>query len=182
VRDQGSRSELVKISLVVLLALGLLAVTAAGCGGDDETPPEATPAETATTATPATEPFAHRLLLTDTECTYEGDTTFSSTEAFEAEVVNESSKLGAFEIAKLDEGHTFAEVEAYVESERQRVAEGLEIVGPPTYMTPGERAQLEPGETGLLVSTVTPGTWVLWCLHEHPPTAFFLITPALELT
>jgi hypothetical protein len=170
-----------KLSLVALLALGLFAVTVAGCGGGDETPPEATPAEPATAATPASEPGAHRLTLTDTECAYEGATTFSSTETFEAEVVNESPKLGGFEIAKLDEGHTFAEVEAYVESERERVAQGLEIVGPPIWMTRGERAQLEPGQTGMLVSTVTPGTWVLWCLQEHPPTAFFVM-PVLELT
>jgi hypothetical protein len=169
-----------KLSLVALVALGLVAVAAAGCSGDDETPPEATPAESGTTATFPTEPFAHRLRLTDTECTYEGDTTFSSTDTFEAEVVNESSKLGAFEIAKLDEGHTFAEVEAYVASERQRIAKG-EFTGPPIWMTLGERAQLEPGETGMLVSTVTPGTWVLWCAQEHPPTALFLL-PALELT
>ncbi|HSF60806.1 MAG TPA: hypothetical protein VLA69_03870 [Gaiellaceae bacterium] len=41
------------LGLVALLALGLFAVTAAGCGGDDETAP---PAETAIPVTPATEP------------------------------------------------------------------------------------------------------------------------------
>ncbi len=54
VRDQGSRSGLMSLSLLALLALGLSAATAAGCGGDDETPLEATPAETAAAATPAT--------------------------------------------------------------------------------------------------------------------------------
>ena len=43
-----------RLSLLPLLALGLSAATAPGCGGDDDTPPEATPAETAATATPAT--------------------------------------------------------------------------------------------------------------------------------
>src|SRR6187431_3056569 len=47
---------LMKLSLVALLALGPLA---AGCGGDDETPPAAAPAETATTPTPRTEPFTY---------------------------------------------------------------------------------------------------------------------------
>jgi hypothetical protein len=42
-----------KLGLVALLALGLFAVTAAGCGGDDETAP---PAETAIPVTPATGP------------------------------------------------------------------------------------------------------------------------------
>lgn len=41
------------LGLVALLALGLFAVTTAGCGGDDETAP---PAETAIPMTPATEP------------------------------------------------------------------------------------------------------------------------------
>ena len=49
-RDPGSRSGLMKLSLVALLALGLFAVAATGCR-DDETPPEGTPAEPATTAT-----------------------------------------------------------------------------------------------------------------------------------
>ena len=161
-----------KLSFLMLLAVGLLAATAAGCSGDETSPEE--------TATPASEPVTHRLMLTDTECTYEGDTKFSSAETFEAEVVNESSKLGAFEIAKLDAEHTFAEVEAYIASERQRIAKG-EFTGPPIWMTLGERAELEPGQTGMLVSTVSPGTWVLWCAQEHPPSALFLM-PALELT
>ena len=155
-------SSAVRTGIAGLLLAGSLLV--AGCSGDDEI-----------------EPGAHRLTLTDTDCTYEGATTFSSTETFEAEVVNESAKLGAFEIAKLDEGHTFAEVEAYVESARQRVSNGLRFVPPPIWMTLGERAQLEPGQTGSLVSTVTPGTWVLWCAQEHPPSAFFLM-PELHLT
>ena len=48
----------------------------------------------------------NRLTLTDDSCAYEGDQTPSATKAFEAEVANKSSKLGAFEIAKIDPGHT----------------------------------------------------------------------------
>jgi hypothetical protein len=51
--------QLMKLGLAALLALGLFAVTAAGCGGNDEGQPEALPTETATTATPATEPFTN---------------------------------------------------------------------------------------------------------------------------
>ena len=40
---------------------------------------------------------------------------------FEAELENKSSKLGAFEIAKIGPGGTFATVKAYVETERQRL-------------------------------------------------------------
>jgi hypothetical protein len=122
-----------------------------------------------------------RLTLTETECTYDGSDALPSTETFEAEVVNESSKLGAFEIVKIDPGHTFEEVERYMESERQRLAEGLEIAGPPSYLTLGARTQAESGGTGTLVSTVTSGTWILWCAHEHPPTALFLIAPPLAV-
>ena len=100
----------------------------------------------------------NRLTLTDDSCNYEGDQTPSASETFEAEVVNKSSKLGAFEIAKIDPGHTFDEVESYVESQQQRIADGLAFVPPPIYMTLGERAQIESGETGMLVSTVTTGT------------------------
>ena len=123
-----------------------------------------------------------RLTLTDDDCTYEGDETPQATQTFEVEVVNQSSKLGAFEIGRIDAGGTFADVEAYVESERQRLEAGLEILGPPAYMTLGARAEVPAGESGMLVSTVTPGEWVLWCAHGHPPTALFLITPPLEIS
>ena len=69
-----------------------------------------------------------------------------------------------------------------MKSEQQRIANGRVIVGPPIWMTLGERAQVESGATGKLVSTVTAGTWVLWCSQEHPPTKIFLIEPALEMS
>ena len=123
-----------------------------------------------------------RLTLTDADCTYEGDETPPATQTFEAELENQSSKLGAFEIARIDAGGTFADVEAYVEAERQRLEDGLEIVGPPAYLTLGARVQVPAGESGMLVSTVTSGEWVLWCAHDHPPTALFLIAPPLEVS
>jgi hypothetical protein len=125
---------------------------------------------------------ANRLTLTNDTCTYAGDTSTSASDTFEAELVNDSSALGAFEIAKIDAGHTFAEVARYVESERQRIAEGLPIAGAPTFMTLGSRAQVEPGASGTLVSSVAAGAWVLWCAQNHPPTDVFLIEPALEIS
>ena len=122
------------------------------------------------------------ITLTDDTCTYEGDQTAPETQTFEAELANMSSKLGTFEIARIDEGGTFADVEAYVEMERQRLEDGLEIAGPPAFLTQGARAEVPAGETGMLVATVTQGEYVLWCAQEHPPTAVFLITPALGVT
>ena len=140
---------------------------------------------------------ANRLTLTDDSCAYEGDKTPSALETFEAEVVNKSSTLGAFEIAKIDPGHTFDEVKSYVESAQQRIADGRAFVPPPIWMTLGERAQIKSGDTGMLATTVTTGTWVLWCLQEQvpqlrldsdhwkrtaPPTKLYLIEPALEVS
>jgi hypothetical protein len=76
------------VAVVAIAGVAFLA----SCGGDD--------------------PGSPRLTLTDTGCTYEGSETYSSTATFEAEIVNDSSELGAFEIARIDPGHTFAEVEA----------------------------------------------------------------------
>ena len=45
---------------------------------------------------------ANQLTLTDDSCAYKGDQTPSATETFETDVVNQGSKLGAFEIAKID--------------------------------------------------------------------------------
>lgn len=123
----------------------------------------------------------NRLTLTDDECAYAGEIEVPADRTFEAELENESSKLGAFEIAKLDAGSTFADVEAYVESERERLEDGLQIAGAPEFMTLGARAQVPAGESGTLVSTVTAGEWVLWCAHDHPPTALFLVRPPLEV-
>ena len=125
---------------------------------------------------------ANQLTLTDDSCAYKGDQTPSATETFETDVVNQGSKLGAFEIAKIDPGHTFGEVKSYVRSQQQRIADGLAFVPPPIWMTLGERAQIESGQTGKLVSTVSTGTWVLWCAQEHPPTKLFSIEPALDIS
>ena len=123
-----------------------------------------------------------RLTLTDDGCTYEGDESPSAMQTFEAELKNKSSKLGAFEIAKIGPGGTFATVKAYVEAERQRLENGRQFLGPPAYMTLGARAVVPSGESGTLVSTITAGEWVLWCAHDHPPTALFLITPSLQVS
>ena len=50
----------------------------------------------------------NRLTLTDDTCTYEGETSPSALETFEADLENQSSKLGAFEIARIEIGGTFA--------------------------------------------------------------------------
>lgn len=123
-----------------------------------------------------------QLTLTDDDCTYDGDRSPPATQTFEAALENESSRLGVFEIARIDAGGTFADVEAYVEGERRRLEDGLEIVGPPAYLTLGARAEVPAGESGILVSGVTSGEWVLWCAHDHPPTAVFLITLPLEVS
>jgi hypothetical protein len=59
-----------------------------------------------------------RLTLSDDACTYDGDLTASATETLEIELVNASAKLGALEIARIDEGGTFADVEEYVAPEQ----------------------------------------------------------------
>ena len=50
--------------------------------------------------------------------------------------------------AKIDPGHTFGEVKSYLKSQQQRIADGLAFVPPPIWMTLGERAQIESGQTG----------------------------------
>jgi hypothetical protein len=147
-------------ALALLTALAL-AISIAGCGGGDSGP---------------------RLTLTDGECTYDGDETVPSTGTLEIEIVNESTKLGAFEIASIGEGGTFAGVEEYVASEQERIESGRVVRGPPAYLTNLARAQVSPGDSGTLVATVNAGEHVLWCAQEHPPTALFLITPALQVS
>ncbi len=123
-----------------------------------------------------------RLVLTDNGCTYEGDTTLA-VGPFSAEWENQTSKLGAFELAKIDPGKTFADVEAYVASEQERLDQGLEILGPPTWFDQVVRGGGEAGESGMLLSgaPLTAGEYVLWCASEHPPTALYLVT-SLEVS
>lgn len=150
------------LRVVVVLVVGATVLSAA-CGGGDA--------------------GGGRVTLTEDGCTYEGDETPPSTETFEAEAENQSSKLGAFEVWRIDEGKTFADVDAFVESARQRLADGLEVLGPPVeLLTQMTRAMAAPGESAMLVATVGPGQYVISCAHEHPPTAVFLAPTPLEVT
>lgn len=123
-----------------------------------------------------------RIVLTDDGCTYEGDTTLA-VGPFSAEWENQTSKLGAFELARIDPGKTFTDVEIYVASEQKRLDQGQEILGPPTWFDQVVRGGGQAGESGTLLSgaPLTAGEYVLWCASEHPPSALYLVT-SLEVS
>jgi hypothetical protein len=122
-----------------------------------------------------------RLTLTDDTCTYDGDETPPATAVFHADLENRSSRLGAFQLARIDEGRAFAEVEAYVETERRRLEKGLQMAGPPSFLTPMARTDIAPGATGVLVADLRPGTYFLWCAQDHPPTAGLMTARPLRV-
>ncbi len=121
------------------------------------------------------------LTLTDLDCTYEGDET-PQAGTFSVELVNDSSTPGNFALYTIAAGSEFSDVQAYVEQERQRIAQGAEPLGPPDFLSLVTREDVATGDRGTLSSDLIAGTYALICQHDQPPTAVSLVKPPLEVS
>ena len=93
----------------VLLAAFVTAVPLAACGGGGD-------GDGATSSVAGDAGDEMRLTLTEDGCTYEGPET-QATGSFTAEVENESSTYGAFEVGEIADGSTLADLDAYIAEE-----------------------------------------------------------------
>ncbi len=149
------------VRLLLVLAASVTPVLLAACGGEASSEPHVT--------------------LTDDGCMYEGDETPPATRVFSADVENKSSKPGYVVLVKIDEGGTFAELEAYVK-QKQRLEEGLDMRGLPTFTTPLARVDTGAGGSGVLVADLRPDRYAFLCAHDFvPSTSVFLVTPPLDV-
>ena len=120
---------------------------------------------------------ANRLVLTDDECTYEGDDSPPAGELLEIGALNPSSDNGAFELVRIEEGGSFDELEAYIEDERQRLEGGLQPRAPPDFASVVARSEVPSGIQTLLIGTISVGEHALLCARGVPPSALFVIGP-----
>lgn len=114
-----------------------------------------------------------RLTLTDAGCTYEGDET-PAAGMFTIEVENQSSKEGAFALGSIAASSTIDDLAAYVDEERQRIAQGAEILGAPAFYSQVVRVGAAPGVSSLLPADVVVGTHALTCFNDPPLTALYV--------
>lgn len=105
----------------VLLAAFVTAVLLAACGGGGD-------GDGATSSVAGDAGDEMRLTLTEDGCTYEGPEP-QATGSFTAEVENESSTYGAFEIGEIAEGSTLACFNDDVPTWRGYVAAQLVVTG-----------------------------------------------------
>lgn len=144
------------------ISVVLAAVSLAGCGGDDSG------------STPG-------LALTDLACTYTGDSTLTAG-TFSVEAVNESSKDGVFGIYAIAAGTQFADVQAFVDTEQQKLEQGAAPRPLPAYLTLVTRVIVARQDKGTLTSDLAPGQFALVCYQDDPPTAIYLVKPQLEVS
>lgn len=147
----------------VLLAAFVTAVLLAACGGGGGG------GDGATSSVAGDAGDEMRLTLTEDGCTYEGPET-QATGSFTAEVENESSTYGAFEIGEIAEGSTLADLDAYIAEEQQRWDETQELRGPPAFYTQVVRVGVDAGASSKLPVEVEPGTYALTCFNDDLPT------------
>jgi hypothetical protein len=133
-----------KLGIGVVAAFALLA----GCGGGDGGGMSAT--------------------LGADGCAYEGDPTPPG--SFTVDLENRTSKFGAFALAGIEEGAPDEELPAFLEHATRAFAQTGGLPDPPGYYSQVERVGVGAASRSRLPADVPPGTYVLTCFVDDPPT------------
>ena len=150
------------IRAMAALSLVLAGLSLTGCSGDDSG-------------------GAPGLALTDLACTYTGSDT-PSAGSFTVEAVNDSSKDGVFGLYGIAAGTQFADVQAFVDTEQQRLEQGEAPRPLPSYLTLVTRVLVASQDKGTMSADLSPGQFALVCYQDDPPTAIYLVKPQLEVS
>ena len=146
--------------VIAAFSVALVAVSLAGCGGNDS---------------------GAGITLTDLACTYTGDNT-PPAGAYSVAAVNDSSKQGVFALYGIAGGTEFADVQAFVDTEQQRLEQGQAPRPLPSYLTLVKRVIVSRQDKGSLTADLSAGEFALVCYQDDPPTAIYLVKPQLEVS
>ncbi|MEW5990342.1 MAG: hypothetical protein AB1736_03220 [Chloroflexota bacterium] len=178
------------IRLAAAVVVGVLAVSViylnlpgrSDVGGQDPTPsPPATPTIQPTPTAKPTPLTIGSLALTDAACTV--DLTVIPVRGGRLAIVVESraSTFSGVDLFKIRGGFTFADIEAHVDQENDRLARGETYVGFPAGATSITQLSIEPGESRLLQWDASAGTYAAICVRGIPvtgnPLAYYAVGP-----
>jgi hypothetical protein len=152
------------------LGVTLTAALLAACGGQAE------PAASA----PQAARSGITITLTDSACTAEGLGDVLP-QQFAAAVVNTTSSRGAFNLHRLNDGHAYAELDAWIQARQRAIAAGGDVDAMPPMNTIILIALVAAGERDTLDGKLSPGTYGLVCRRDSdsgpPAKAIYLHGP-----
>ena len=176
--DQVKEAKLAGL-LIVLLA------TAAACStsGESASPPAAETEPPEGTAVAPTQ--VGTVTVSGSECTLDLPGGSISAGPVTLTAVNENDAPAAFDMFMIADGHSYRELAARIEKERQLAEAGKAGIGPGPSVFVSTRITsglLEARESGTLTGAVEPGRWAIVCLQRFKRTAdpvrpFFLVGP-----
>ena len=144
-----------------LVLTAVLLAGACGSGGIGET---ATPAAQATTEAPT---HVGTLRMTASKCTLAGVDGPITPGPVAFKAVNETDALAAFNIARIEEGHSYAQLAAHIKKEIRLAEAGKPGLGHPSFAVPLFEVVLQPGESGSISGTVQSGTHGIACARVY---------------
>lgn len=151
------------------LAVILTTTFLAACGGQAE------PAASATQAARS----GITITLTDSACTADGLGDVLP-QQFAAAVVNTTSSRGAVNLQRLNDGHPYAELDAWIQARQRAIAAGGDVDASPPMTTIIVRTLVAAGGRDALDGELLPGTYGLVCRRDSvvgPTEAIYLRGP-----
>ena len=116
---------------------------------------------------PQPSPSTSTITLTNTDCTSEGLSGVVQ-RAFVVAVVNTTSSKAVFNLHRLLDGRGYHELELHIQQRQQGIAAGNDTPVLPPMTVHVVAVNLEPGQHGTLVSTLSGGTYGVVCRRDAP--------------
>lgn len=136
---------------------------------------------TATIQSPKLTPRAAEigpLVLSDTGCTYAGPAQIGSGPVA-LKMTNQTNVKFNLDLWKLDEGHTYGELDAHIKEEQRRASAGEPGLGHPSFAALIAQESVASGTEVKNISTLSPGTYGFVCIAfaTSGPGAIWLAGP-----
>ena len=118
------------------------------------------------------------VVLSDNGCTFAGPSQIGSGRVA-MKMTNQTKAQFNLDLWKLDEGHTFSELDAHIKEEQRRAAAGEPELGHPSFAALLAQESVASGTEVKNISTLTPGTYGFVCIAfvTSGPGAIWLAGP-----
>lgn len=136
----------------------------------------------ATQATTGKVPEAGTFTLTDSGCKYDATARVASG-SFSARVTNKTADRAHFDLWKLNAGHSYAELLAYINEEGRRLRSQQPQLGHPEFASLIRSVPVETHTSGVLTADAGVGTYgmacIRWKLAEEGPLDMYPAGPLM---